>query len=258
MYDLDKLKSIRDFGFDMETAVRHFGGYQPYFEQVNRFAENAKQYLRAYTPSVVVYSPEVRDQFLEELDTVRSDLISFGMLPAVNQIERLENAAKNGKIKILEDGLLNFYADMEILVKKLGKARRPDLPQEALPLVFAVDSKPEYLSWLHETLWKHCRMIGVTRGGQALQTLVHYRPDLFLLDVEISDMSGIELARRIRFDPRFRKTPLLFLSARTELPTIIQALQSGGDDYLNKTIRAKNLLEKIGQYLPAVSKQKGV
>lgn len=67
--------------------------------------------------------------------------------------------------------------------------------------------------------------------------------DLVLLDVMLPDGTGYELCKELR--SKGVETPILFLTAMSEEVNIVQGLELGGDDYIAKPYRVKELLSRI-------------
>jgi putative two-component system response regulator len=74
-------------------------------------------------------------------------------------------------------------------------------------------------------------------------------PDLFLLDVAMPGMDGVELCRRIRASARTYQTPVIFLSATGDSQTIDRSLAAGGTDYLRKLPSREILVSTINKVL---------
>lgn len=70
-------------------------------------------------------------------------------------------------------------------------------------------------------------------------------PDLILLDWMLPGMSGIDLARRLRSEPRTREVPIIMLTARGEERDKIAGLETGADDYITKPFSPRELLARI-------------
>ncbi len=70
-------------------------------------------------------------------------------------------------------------------------------------------------------------------------------PDLILLDWMLPGMSGLELARRLRADPRSRPVPIIMLTARGDERDKVQGLETGADDYVTKPFSPRELLARI-------------
>jgi DNA-binding response OmpR family regulator len=76
-------------------------------------------------------------------------------------------------------------------------------------------------------------------------TLEETTPDLLILDVEMPELSGIDLCQVVRNDPRWSELPVLFLSARTDIETIQSVFTVGADDYVSKPIVGPELVARI-------------
>ena len=251
-YDIGILSKIDDFS--MEIATKNFVSYDLYFDALDNFVEKAPSYLSAYTPSVVVFSQEVREHFLSELEAIQHNLVNLGMLSFASELTDLQNSATNGDVKILEDGLRKFQADMEISAKRIRSARPPDAedsPPDAKgqkPIVLAVDDSPEILAAVNGILKEQYKVIATTNGGDALKALQSHRPAIFLLDVEMPEMGGLELARAIRGKKEHRKTPILFLTGNSEMETVMAARKIGAKGYILKPVN-RSMIDKIASYL---------
>lgn len=72
-------------------------------------------------------------------------------------------------------------------------------------------------------------------GGAALAAFVSERPDLVLLDSVLPDISGYEIAQKIRaLESPGDWTPIIFLSSPDDEVSIEKGIAAGGDDYLHK------------------------
>jgi len=80
---------------------------------------------------------------------------------------------------------------------------------------------------------------------QFWDTLEQTSPDLLILDIEMPDLSGIELCQVVRNDPRWSELPVLFLSARADAQTVQQVFTVGADDYISKPFVGPELVARI-------------
>jgi diguanylate cyclase (GGDEF)-like protein len=78
-----------------------------------------------------------------------------------------------------------------------------------------------------------------------LQTLGEYRPELILMDVYMPDCNGIDLARLIRQDSMYLDVPIVFLSNESDFEKQLDAIESGGDDFLTKPIQPRHLVSAL-------------
>jgi two-component system, OmpR family, phosphate regulon response regulator PhoB len=74
-------------------------------------------------------------------------------------------------------------------------------------------------------------------------------PDLVVLEWILPGMSGIDLVRAIRSEPRTRSVPLIMLTARLDVRDKIAGLEAGADDYLTKPFSPRELLARIAAVL---------
>ena len=85
-------------------------------------------------------------------------------------------------------------------------------------------------------------------GAEALQRIGQDAPDLVLLDVKLPDMSGFEVARRIRANPKSRTLPIVQVSAICVTPDDERdGLDSGADAFLFPPLETGELLEAIAR-----------
>lgn len=80
---------------------------------------------------------------------------------------------------------------------------------------------------------------------QALEVMALFHPDLVLMDVYMPGCSGPELARVIRMHDEWLATPLVFLSAETDLDLQLTAASEGADDFLTKPIADGHLVAAV-------------
>ena len=87
-------------------------------------------------------------------------------------------------------------------------------------------------------------------GTEAIMQQQATQPDLILMDCEMPGIDGLEATRRIRADARFRRVPIVALTAHA-LPEDRQAcLDAGMDDYLSKPVDRLRLYRMLRQWLP--------
>jgi len=89
----------------------------------------------------------------------------------------------------------------------------------------------------------------VTRLGEAAIDLAHeYHPDLILLDIRLPDISGTEVARRLKADRLTATIPIIAVTAFAMPGDRARMLESGCDDYVAKPFRVEELLDLVAHY----------
>jgi DNA-binding response OmpR family regulator len=82
-------------------------------------------------------------------------------------------------------------------------------------------------------------------GVKLISTLQVDRPDIILLDINMSWIDGFELCRAVRRNEQFRDIPVLFVSARKSRTDVDAGLASGADGYFSKPIDFDLLLGRM-------------
>jgi CheY-like chemotaxis protein len=91
---------------------------------------------------------------------------------------------------------------------------------------------------------------GENHPANALSAARIFQPDLILLDVMMPDMDGGDVAARLRADPLFRDTPVIFLTAIvSNEETDGHEIKSGGDAFLAKPVDIGELRKTLEQYI---------
>lgn len=76
-------------------------------------------------------------------------------------------------------------------------------------------------------------------------------PDLILLDINLPDIDGYEVARRIRANERLRTLPVIAITANALRGDAEKALNAGCDVYMSKPINIRELWAKVNSFLPS-------
>ena len=79
-------------------------------------------------------------------------------------------------------------------------------------------------------------------GDEGLQAFERELPDLVILDINMPEINGLEMCRRIR---EWSQTPIIMLSARQEERDKVESLRLGADDYVPKPFGIKELLARV-------------
>jgi len=88
-----------------------------------------------------------------------------------------------------------------------------------------------------------------TNGKQALGHVEESEFDLVLLDVMMPGMSGYEVCREIKQGKRHSDLPVIFITARTDEDSIIEAFEAGGQDYITKPFNSAELMARVKTHL---------
>src|SRR5262245_47988071 len=96
--------------------------------------------------------------------------------------------------------------------------------------VLIADDEPDILDLLEYSLSREgYNVVKARDGAQALEKAVKHNPDLFILDIMMPEIDGIEVCRRLRALPQFNKSIILILTARSEEYSEIAGFEAGAD-----------------------------
>jgi putative two-component system response regulator len=92
-------------------------------------------------------------------------------------------------------------------------------------------------------------------GSLALQISAKEKPNLILLDIEMSDMDGFDVIFQLKRNPYLDRIPVIFLTANHSTEIEVKALESGARDFITKPVEKSILIHRIELHLRFVSFQ---
>lgn len=113
--------------------------------------------------------------------------------------------------------------------------------------ILVVDDDPQNLLAFSELLRsKGYDVLRATSGRAGLQLARNKLPDLVLLDVMLPDLSGLEVCRQIKADPKLMNVFVILCSGQASSPSSrVAGLESGADDYIAKAIDPEEFLARL-------------
>ncbi len=93
------------------------------------------------------------------------------------------------------------------------------------------------------------RTVQASDGDEALRLARESLPALCVLDVMMPKVSGFEVLRELREDPRTSSVPVLILTASVQDRDVARGFEHGADDYLKKPFNSAELLARVAALL---------
>lgn len=116
--------------------------------------------------------------------------------------------------------------------------------------ILVVDDTPANLQLLSGMLKEAGHRVRVVPSGTlALTSAVNRVPDLILLDINMPDLDGYEVCRRLKANPELARVPVLFISALSEPLDKVKAFSSGGVDYVTKPFQLEEVMARVCTHL---------
>ncbi len=111
--------------------------------------------------------------------------------------------------------------------------------------ILIVDDIPKNIQILGNILSKENYQIAYAQSGeQALSITKHQAFDLILLDIMMPEMNGFEVCKVLKANPQTSDIPIIFLTAKADMNSIVKGFVVGGQDYITKPFNASELLAR--------------
>jgi two-component system alkaline phosphatase synthesis response regulator PhoP len=123
---------------------------------------------------------------------------------------------------------------------------KPQQDTDKTPAILVVDDNQQNLELLQAYLEDiNCRTVPAIDGIEALEIVEKNPPDLILLDIMMPKMSGFEVCRRLKNNPKTADIPVIMVTALSEFGDIERGIDSGTDDFLSKPVNKLELLTRV-------------
>jgi diguanylate cyclase (GGDEF)-like protein len=117
---------------------------------------------------------------------------------------------------------------------------------DSKPLVILVDDSFDVQRLLAARLKSEpIELMCFTSGDEAMAYALDHAPALFLLDIEMPDIDGYEMLRRIRDEASLREVPIIMLSGLSNADDKVAAFDLGANDYMTKPFEVAELRARV-------------
>jgi DNA-binding response OmpR family regulator len=114
--------------------------------------------------------------------------------------------------------------------------------------ILIVEKQPNYTQLLvKQVLFAGFRPLVAVTGEGGIRKAIEHHPDLILLELDLTDMDGLEFVSLLRDEPQLQKTPIVAMSIFSYLKS--PALFGGCDDFLQKPVKMIELMGHIRHLL---------
>ncbi|MEC7487168.1 MAG: response regulator transcription factor [Verrucomicrobiota bacterium] len=114
------------------------------------------------------------------------------------------------------------------------------------PQILVIDDEPDVTDLLKYSLeLKGYNVHALNNPIEFVSKVRDLSPNLIILDIMMPELDGMQLCQIIRSDPIIKSTPIIFLSARSEVEDRVKGLEHGADDYLTKPFSTEELLLRV-------------
>jgi DNA-binding response OmpR family regulator len=111
--------------------------------------------------------------------------------------------------------------------------------------VLIIDDEQDNLTLLSDMLKGSFEPLTAPSGKDGLALAVQTQPDVILLDINMPEMDGFEVCKRLREQPRTQKIPVIMLTTASSLDSRVKGLDIGADDYITKPFQVRELIARV-------------
>jgi two-component system, cell cycle response regulator len=116
-------------------------------------------------------------------------------------------------------------------------------------LILIIDDEPTNINIVAEILHNLYEIKIATNGTTALGMIEKIKPDLILLDINMPQMNGYEVASKLKSSKKTVDIPFIFLTANNNSQNIVEGFKQGAVDYISKPFSKEELLARVETHL---------
>ena len=126
------------------------------------------------------------------------------------------------------------------------------LAEDMAKTVLIVEDNELNMKLFHDLLEAHgYRTVGTRNGNEALDLARRHRPDLILMDIQLPEVSGLDVTKWLKADPMLKSIPVIAVTAFAMKGDEERIRQGGCEAYLSKPISVAKFIETVRQFLGA-------
>ncbi|MFT3902087.1 MAG: two-component regulator propeller domain-containing protein [Niabella sp.] len=130
--------------------------------------------------------------------------------------------------------------------QRQGRSKNRLLPRKTILLV---EDNEDYRFYIKDNLKEHFIVVEASNGKEGWQKALSEHPDLIVSDINMPELSGIELCQKVKNDTRTSFIPFILLTVINSELTQQQGLDMGANDYITKPFNVELLISKIRNLL---------
>lgn len=235
------LDDIQNWEQNLASEINKFGYKATRFTDVDQFLDQTK----AVPPAVLIININKLDNILEQALLKLNNTLPIIFLATSGEFELRLKAVRLGgegffiKPYVVEE-LIN---QIDSLIKLENEANRILIVDDD------IDVAQYNATLLNQANMKTCI---ITRSDEIDRVLHEFNPELILIDLNMPDCNGLELAKIIRQQSMYESVPIVYLSVEEDKLKQLHAMSSGADDFIIKSSNPDYLLltvkNKIDRY----------
>jgi CheY-like chemotaxis protein len=189
------------------------------------------------------------------LISIYADALADDCLKQINGFTDIKHEKIEAYITYFLSMLTMLSIDIQMAILKdenVLENKRPakvaNDPEIEHKTILAVDDNAFFLDMLKNILIdSEYKLTCVVSSRDALKFIQNHRPSLFILDIEMPQLNGYELAKKIK--EAGHTSPIIFLTANATKEYVVDAVNAGGVDFIVKPPNKEYVLSRIAKYI---------
>lgn len=236
--ELNKMIYLLDddanWGNDFVNKMKTFGFNIKKFDDADALIQETKKSF----PGILIININLMDNTLKNLLIDKNSKHSIIFISTSGEFSlRLQAVQMGGSAYFVKPFLIDD------LVSQIDRLYNHDLETiRVLILDDEVDIANYYATLLQQA---NMKTYVIHKALEIDRALHEFNPDLILLDINMPECSGLELAAIVRQQSIYQSTPIIYLSAEEDPLKQLEAMQLGGDDFITKSTQPIFLIKTI-------------
>jgi len=118
--------------------------------------------------------------------------------------------------------------------------------------ILIIDDEPQNLRVLEQILAGKYKLVFARNGHEALAATRKFRPSLILLDIQLPDMDGYTVCRKLKADPLTESIPVIFITSLADADDEVTGFEAGAVDYIVKPVSSPTVRARVQTHLSLV------
>jgi signal transduction histidine kinase/AraC-like DNA-binding protein len=129
--------------------------------------------------------------------------------------------------------------------KSRAKTKEEETVEGGNPQILIVEDNPDVRMHILENLEEEFLIKEAANGEEGLEKAIESVPDLVITDLMMPKMDGVEMCEKLKTDERTSHIPVIMLTAKANVESKIEGLETGADDYITKPFNIKELITRV-------------
>ncbi len=158
-------------------------------------------------------------------------------LPIARKYYKDDEVAKHGESGIFEKS--HVETDLEIPEEVFSR------DSSHSEIILVVEDDPDMLNYICRQLSDKYQIVKAHNGREGLEKAIDFVPELIVTDLMMPESDGIELCHEVRKNELTSHIPLVMLTAKADMESKLEGLETGADDYLTKPFDGRELATRV-------------